>query len=271
MKKLIKFIIRTIDKALNCNISLYSAESSFFLLISSVPFVLLLLNFAQYVIPFSKDEMIQIASLIIPEALVPPVNSVINEIYTAPTISAVSLTAITTLWSSSRGFFSLVHGLDTIYSGNDTLSFLKQRIYSFFYTFIFIVAIIITLIVIALWNRIIALLMHPFPHLAKTFSIISDIRPWFFIIFLTLFFDSCYTILPKKKLNFIKQIPGALFSAVSWMIFSYVYGIYIEHFSNYSNIYGSLAAVVLFMLWLYFCMNIFMIGAIINVTLSDKV
>ena len=138
MKKLIKFIIQTADKVIGCNTSLYAAESSFFLIISAVPFILLLLNTAQYVIPFTKEELIRAAALIIPGALIPSVNSVIDQIYTAPSISAVSLTAITTLWSSSRGFSALVHGLDTIYSGNDTLSYVKQRIYSFFYTFIFI-------------------------------------------------------------------------------------------------------------------------------------
>ncbi len=53
------------------------------------------------------------------------------------------------------------------------------------------------------------------------------------------------------------------------MVFSFFYSIYIEHFSNYSFVYGSLAAIVFLMLWLYFCMNIFLFGAQINKMIED--
>ena len=48
------------------------------------------------------------------------------------------------------------------------------------------------------------------------------------------------------------------------MLYSYFYSLYIVYFPNASYIYGSLAAVILFMLWVYFCMIIFLVGAEIN-------
>ena len=48
------------------------------------------------------------------------------------------------------------------------------------------------------------------------------------------------------------------------MLFSYFFSLYIEYFPTASYIYGSLATVVLFMLWLYFCMIILLIGAEAN-------
>ncbi len=54
------------------------------------------------------------------------------------------------------------------------------------------------------------------------------------------------------------------------MVFSFFYSIYIEHFSNYSFVYGSLAAIVFFnALALFFCMNIFLFGAQINKMIED--
>ena len=52
-------------------------------------------------------------------------------------------------------------------------------------------------------------------------------------------------------------------------IFSFVFSIYIDNFSNFSYMYGSLTAIVLAMLWLYICMQIVLIGAEINVFLND--
>ncbi len=269
MKKFLGFILRTADGVVRCKVSLYSAETAFFLLISAVPFMLLLLSFAQYIIPVSKEELFYIISVSVPGASVPFISSVINEIYVSPTVSLISVSAITTLWSSSRGFSSIVRGLDEIYSGHEAFGYFLKRLYSFFYTFIFIASIIATLLVISLGNRIMMLVLKMYPEAEGLFKVISYIRPWFFILFLTFIFASCYTILPKKKLRFIKQLPGALFSAFAWICFSYGFGVYIDFFSNHSDLYGSLAAVMLFMLWLYFCLNIFMIGAVVNYSLSQ--
>lgn len=90
-----------------------------------------------------------------------------------------------------------------------------------------------------------------------------------FMIYLTFVFALFYKFLPKKDNRFKAQLPGAAFSAVGWMVFSFFYSIYIEHFSNYSFVYGSLAAIVFLMLWLYFCMNIFLFGAQINKMIED--
>ena len=61
-----------------------------------------------------------------------------------------------------------------------------------------------------------------------------------------------------------KAIPGALFSALGWLVFSYAFSIYIDNFSNMTYMYGSLTAVVIMMFWIYFCIYIFFIGAEIN-------
>ena len=86
---------------------------------------------------------------------------------------------------------------------------------------------------------------------------------------LVLFFEMVYIAVPDRKSGIIEELPGALISAVGWIGFSYLYSFYIDNFSNYANIYGSLTAVVLMMLWLYFCMYIMLFGAEVNVIWND--
>ena len=64
-------------------------------------------------------------------------------------------------------------------------------------------------------------------------------------------------------------IPGAVFSAFSWIIISKVFGYYIDHFSNYIKTYGSIGAIMLFVIWLYFTGYILIIGAEINAILYN--
>jgi membrane protein len=68
---------------------------------------------------------------------------------------------------------------------------------------------------------------------------------------------------PDKKMKYKKQLPGALFSAILWYVFSYVFSLYVDRFNGYS-IYGSLTFVVVIMLWFYFCMYIILMGAQMN-------
>ncbi|MFR5151104.1 MAG: YihY/virulence factor BrkB family protein [Ruminococcus sp.] len=59
-------------------------------------------------------------------------------------------------------------------------------------------------------------------------------------------------------------MPGALLIAAGWSLFSYFFSIYFDMFPGFSNMYGSLTALIMVMLWLYICMNLLLYGAEIN-------
>lgn len=80
-----------------------------------------------------------------------------------------------------------------------------------------------------------------------------------FLIFLIL-----YKMLPNRKATFKSQVPGALLIAAGWSLFSYFFSIYFDMFPGFSNMYGSLTALIMVMLWLYICMNLLLYGAEIN-------
>ena len=78
-----------------------------------------------------------------------------------------------------------------------------------------------------------------------------------------------YRFVPGKKgLTLLKQIPGAVFASVGWIAVSYFFSIYVDIFKNFSVIYGSLATIILIMMWLYAIIYIILLGAEINVLFS---
>ena len=79
-----------------------------------------------------------------------------------------------------------------------------------------------------------------------------------------------YRFIPKHDYKFKKQIPGALFGAVACNIVSIFYSLYIELFTGFSLMYGSLTTVVLAMLWIYACMYSILLGAAINKTIIEN-
>ena len=104
-----------------------------------------------------------------------------------------------------------------------------------------------------------------------TSHIINFRAAWFFLV-LFVFFLGIYTFVPDKKLRLREQLPGALFSSLGWMGFSLAFSLYFSYAggSNYSYMYGSLAAIVLLLLWLYFCICILFLGAEINYFYGKK-
>ena len=73
-----------------------------------------------------------------------------------------------------------------------------------------------------------------------------------------------YMVLPNGKNRFGDSLPGALLASSGWLVFSDLYSIYVENFSGYANVYGSVYAVALSMLWLYCCLSILFYGGVLN-------
>jgi membrane protein len=76
--------------------------------------------------------------------------------------------------------------------------------------------------------------------------------------------------LPNRKAGFFDQLPGALFAALGWYLFSYGFSIYIDYCDSF-NMYGSLTTLVLLMFWLYAVMYIVLIGLELNQWLEVQI
>lgn len=87
---------------------------------------------------------------------------------------------------------------------------------------------------------------------------------------LILFFWVIYVFLPNKKHRAKYQLPGAVFAAAAWMIFSGIFSVYVDKYNNYSSFYGTMTTIALIMVWLYGCMYVLFIGGIINRTWEER-
>ncbi len=72
-----------------------------------------------------------------------------------------------------------------------------------------------------------------------------------------------YNLMTSKKIPILKQLPGAIFSAVIWVIFSYVFTIYVN-VSGKFGAYGMIGTIMVAMMWIYYCFFFLLIGGYIN-------
>ncbi len=247
------------------DMQVYAAQASFFIIIAVFPFVMLLLTALQFIPSVNKADLMSLLVPILPEGMG---SLIVGFLYvndlSVSTNTVLSVTALTALWAAAIGMMGIERGLNKINECAPKRNYIIFRLISALYTLVFMLICVLCMMALVFGSTLSRYLLQSAPSLVQTAEhylhvgrIIS-----FFILFL--FFIGIYCLVPHKKQNLIRQIPGALFSTAGWMLFSYLYSIYFRYFGRFSTTYGSLTAFVLFMLWLYFCLCILFMGAQIN-------
>ena len=260
-----------IGRLIEDDVPAYAAQAAFYIIIASVPFIMLLVTLARYFIPLTRTGLTSFVMALFPESFRELVTQIVGELFVKSPASVISITAVTALWSASRGVIAMCRGLNRVYHVEERRNYVTNRGMSLLYTLLFVLLLLCCLVILVFGNNVLSMMEGAFPLLSRIFSLFVRFRALFFITILSLFFASLYKFLPVHRVLFRRQLPGAVFAAVGWNVFSYFYGIYIENYSNYSYIYGSLTAIVLLMLWLYVCMMLVLLGAEFNEFLDEHV
>ena len=113
-------------------------------------------------------------------------------------------------------------------------------------------------------------LVSVWPELENWTVLITILQNGVAIGGMILFFLAVYNIFPQKRLPYRKQMPGAIAATIGWYSFSAIYATYIRNSKNLAFMYGSLALIIVFLVWMYVCMNIVLIGGEINFLYNNR-
>lgn len=270
MIEFLLYVIRLKEKYTEDEISVYAAQASFFILLSAFPFIMVLLTAIQLIPTISKSDLLSILVSLMPEMLKSTTVSIIDDLFTKSPGKILSITALLAIWSASKGMLSMNRGFNRIFGCKGRRGYFLSRFICTGYTILFAIACIMSLALLVFGSTLQNLILKALPVLGRiTFYIIS-FRALLSLTILTIIFAGLYTLIPDKKQKLRFQLPGAVFSTLCWIGFSFAFSVYFNNFSNYSYMYGSLTAIVLLMLWLYFCICILFLGAEINFFYEKK-
>ena len=267
IKKAVKFIQGFAVNLSEKHMSAYAAQAAYFIILSFIPFMLLLMTSIKYT-PLTREEVINVVMQVFPENFEGFIRGIVGEVY-AKSLGVVPISALIALWSAGKGIQALTNGFNTIYQVQETRNFIVTRIRSVIYTLIFVIAIVLTLILQVFGNSLQRELSNRFPFLDRLVTTIISMRLLISLGLLSLVFLMLYKFIPNRKATFRSQLPGAVLSAVCWSTFSFFFSIYLDFFNNAANMYGSMTTIVLILLWMYFCMIFVMIGAQVNYYFVD--
>lgn len=260
--------IRTFQKIQKeVNISAHASSAAFFLFLSIIPVIIIVCALLQHAPTVQIEIWSYLSEAVIPKTISDFLMDIVNT-YQGNSMTLVSVSAIITAWSASKGMLALMRGMNAVYELQESRNYIMLRLRALVYTVFFMIAILLSIVLLVFGNTVVALLSDIL-IVSEIWRWLQSLRHLIVAVILAVVFCSFYCLLPNNRMPWREQLPGAFVAAVFWIVYSFFFSIYIDYFNGFS-MYGSLTTVIIVMIWLYFCMYIFFCGVVINRLLCER-
>lgn len=246
-------------RVLEVQLTVYAANAAFFLILSLLPLLALVLGLLGR-LSLSRTDFFLTFSQLIPSATRPVF---LETIRAAGSGTAMSVSALAGLWSASRGVYGLLQGLGRISTGAGNR--IPLRLLAIVYTAGFVLALVATFALHNLGHMAMTVLRSADDGIVSSLRFVLHRRGGICFVFLTALFTLIYRTFPSGCHRTVRQVlPGGLAAAGGWVLFTQLFSLCNSAFTGRSRVYGSVAVMASTMLWLYFCLMIVLLGALIN-------
>ncbi|MEU7000485.1 YihY/virulence factor BrkB family protein [Nonomuraea sp. NPDC046570] len=259
----------TTNAGVNYRVTGLAGEAAFFALLSLPPFVLGLIGVLAKISTWLDENLVdQVrrwvegqAGLLFTESAVdkvvkPLLADVLQD--DASKVSLISVGFLLSLWSGSRALYVYVDLISVAYGLGEERGIIRTRLMSFG---LYIVGLVIGIVVMPVLVIGPTLLRSTLPGYAG----MIDLLYWpVVIIGSVLFLTVLYHVSVPVRTKWYRELPGAILALFLWIICAAVLRAVLAAWVSPLSIYGSLAAPIAVLLWLYITALAVLIGAILN-------
>ena len=258
-----KFVKEMYYRLMYDEISLLSANLSYYFILSLFPMLIVALALTPY---FKIDQQFLLEKIqnFAPGDLGNYLFDMISEVLNNKNNTIITVGIVFTLWSASSGIYGIIIAFNNAFRVRDGRIWIVTKFISVVITALFLVGMFVVLALVVFGKQLTYLLFHKFNLDEGFYNLWSVLNYSFPILFIFIVFVFLYIMGPNLKLKAISIIPGAIFSTISWTLVSRLFWYYIDHFSSYIKTYGTIGAFMAFIIWLYITGYILIIGAEIN-------
>ena len=258
-----KFVKEMYYRLMYDEISLLSANLSYYFILSLFPMLIVALALTPY---FKIDQQFLLEKIhsFAPGDLGDYLFDMISEVLNNKNNTIITVGIVFTLWSASSGIYGIIIAFNNAFRVRDGRIWIVTKLISVVITALFLVGMFVVLALVVFGKQLTYLLFHKFNLDEGFYNLWSVLNYSFPILFTFIVFVFLYIMGPNLKLKAISILPGSIFATVSWTLVSRLFGYYIDHFSSYIKTYGTIGAFMAFIIWLYITGYILIIGAEIN-------
>lgn len=244
-----------------------ASQLAYFFLLSLFPALVFLITMMGY-LPIQTQDVLEFLNQYAPRDAMALIKPNVDNIVNNQNGGLLSFGVVATLWAASNGVNAIMNAFNRAYDIKETRPFYMTRILSIVLTLSMIFVIVFALI-LPVFGKVIGETIFQTLGLSDSF-----LEAWkalrllmsFVVLFVVLSF--LYKFAPNRKVSPKEVVSGALFAAVGWVVVSYLFAFYVDHFGNYSNTYGGLGGIIILMLWFYLTAWVILLGGEINALLN---
>ncbi|AYD39374.1 YihY/virulence factor BrkB family protein [Clostridium fermenticellae] len=246
-----------------------SSQLAYGFIFAFFPFMIFLMTLIGYS-PISSGNVLDGLDRLLPDEALYLIKTTVIEVVDSRKSNLMSFSLIFTIWSVSSGFDAVIKGINKAYDEKENRSYFKLKLISILFTFELTVMILI-LIFLLVFGQIIGNSIASKYGFSYQFKVIWNFARYAIIISTTIFiFASLYHYTPSKRLAWSDVMPGSFFATIGLILVSIGFAYYVNTFTNYSLLYGSIGAVIVFLTWLFLMSIIILLGGEINAIFVSK-
>lgn len=245
-----------------------AAQLAYYFLFALFPLLIFLTSIFGFAVGSDSElrtSLFKYLGSVLPASALELVNTVITEVSNSSSGGKLTLGLFLALWAASSGMESLTQALNRTYEIKETRPWWKRRLMALFLTIVLALSIISALTVVLFGGQIVDYFAATYGFGAAVAAVWKAAQWLVVLAFILLAFSLIYYFSPdvrEQRWYFIT--PGSVVGVALWLLISFAFRIYLQYFDSYSATYGSLGAVIILMLWLYFTGAAILIGGQIN-------
>lgn len=251
-----------------------SASLSYYFILALFPMLLFLVSlvgvFAGHESHF-RDTILSAVGRLAPGSASALIHSVVDQTFKSGSGIKVAFGILGALWAASGGMSAIVGSLNKIYQTSETRPWWKQKLTVIMLT-LALAALIIMALVLVLYGGKLGEALASHAGLGSAFELTWKILQWPVAFAAMLFsYSIVYYFGPNlEERKWYWVTPGAAVGVSVWLLSSLGFRLYLRFFNSYTATYGSLGAVIILLLWLYFTGFAILIGGQVNWVIENE-
>ena len=246
-----------------------SAALTYYLLFAIFP----LLIFISTLLGLLELDIAYITAVLeplLPEDVVGVVRSYLEYVSANQSRQLLWFSLIFSVWFPMRASGCLMHSLRKAFGRSAPENILRSQLRILLFTVWLIVVIAITLVLVVVGRSVLEFAGR-FITVTETFiAVWSYLRFVLLALVMTVTLAVLYMLSQGQRQPLREILPGVGNSLAAWMVLSMAFSYYVEHLGQYSVLYGSIATVIVVLLWLYMSAQILILGAEFSAALTEK-
>ncbi len=267
--KVVVFIRKMIRRYSAHNLSATGAYMAYYWVLAFFPFIIFMISLLSYTnIPVGI--LIYHLKNIVPSSLIPVIEATIAQFIYHRSTTLISVGGFVSLWSAGTAVNTLNKGIHIAYNSKCIQPFWKARLIALIYTVLLALLIIFLMVGLVFGNQIGDYLFGVLDMQKGIFMPLWNmarlIMPF---IALVMVLYTIYKFIPRKYLKSSNVWPGVAFTSIGWYLYTLFFSLYVDNYSKYNQLYGSIGSVFVLLIWLYGSCTLLLLGAEMNALIQE--